>query len=391
MKMQIPFIGEFFRRRNSLEHAAKRRIRPETIENVAEALSQAGFSPQRYRSANDDLIRALPDDTSALLHFITYCGDETRLFPVDLSLPGLRRLCELRVPRQFVAKVFASLVANRCVPWSPLWTAPDLAQRQFWADLLAIMRGVGTPYFVVGDSHSNLYSRVICKSGRILIPIHILCSGCSGMGLSNPHSKSGAGNRLVRLAAALNDSNADVPLFFKFGQVDIEFVFNFDRISNDRTEFSEDEFLQYCRRTLASYLKFGSTHFANRLVIVVGVFPPTLSDACWREGYVNAHIVQMESSHKLDMVVRGIQKLQIPSLLERTRQHAQYNRLLSEAADREKMVFLHDFPHFLGPDGITDPVFIPTGMGTDHHLEYRPTTPIIDDLIAKQVLALRPV
>jgi hypothetical protein len=385
--MLVPFVGNLFRRATGLRAVAMRRVRPETMENVADALFQAGFSPLAYRSAYDDLAKSLQDDHAATLHFVAYCREDTRPFPIHLALEGLRRLFQLRVSLRFKANVAVAVLNSVCAPSSPLWNDSASIQRAFWGDLLAILRQAGKPYFIIGDSHAHLYRRIVCRKDGLLIPIPIQCLASSAMGLSNAASRSGAGTRLAQLGRALAEVSAfsEIPILFKFGQVDVEFVFNFDRIKNDQFKFCGDKFGLFCLRSVDSYLDFVSEHFSGNCVSIISLFPPALSDASWREGYANAHVVAIESSQGLDEVIAGVQKLEIPSLPERTRLHAYYNRLLREKAAQKKFGFLHDFPYFLGQDGVLDPSFIPTHRGTDHHLEAHPTTLLIHELIAKQL------
>jgi len=385
--MVVSFFGKGFRRARGLRAIASTRVNPETIDHVVDALLQAGFSPLAYRSAHDDLASALDDDRASAMHFVAYCGEDTRPFPMSLSLDGLRRLFELRAPSHFKASVAVAVLNSVCTALSPIWSAPMSAQCAFWSDLLAILRLAGTPYFVIGDSHSNLYRRIVPTEDRLFIPVHILCLASSAIGLSNPNSRSGAGSRLTQLATALKQVTdpSQIQMLFKFGQVDVEFVFNFDRIRNQRPEFREDEFHSFCQRSIDSYIEFVSTRFSANYVNVVSVFPPALSDAAWRDGYTNAHIVDVESSQRLDEIVAGVRNLEIPALPERTRLSALYNRLLEKKTVQTKLRFLNDFPYFLGRDRVLDPIFVPNHKGADHHLEQKPTAPIIDRLIAKQL------
>ncbi len=385
--MRIASFKEFFRKKTVLERLAMRQVGPDSIGAVSGALFEAGFSPSAYRLAYDDLAQALPCDNAATLHFIAFCQTDMRPFPIDLRLQGLRRLFTLRAPALFKARAAVALLNVHCAPSSPLWSAAPETQGAFWAELMCILRLVGAPYLIVGDSHSNLYRRIVIDQQRLLIPVPILCSGCSALGLANPNSRSGAGARLTQLGCALAQSSAaaSVPILFDFGQVDVEFVFNFDRVRRAQRQFLNEEFERFCKRSVEAYLDFVAANFRAESSSVISIFPPALSDASWREGYVNAHVVALESGQDLDAVVAGVRELEIPSLKARTHLHDDYNQLLRNAALHRGLGFLDAFRSFLQPDGSLDPRFIPSHRGSDHHLEEKPAAPVIDALIAKHL------
>jgi hypothetical protein len=372
-----------------LERLASVRIAPESLDRVAGALSACGLRDDVYRRAYEDLAAALPEDGMGTPHFIAFCSEAMRPFPIDLSLEGLRRLFETRAPRVFKAKAAVALLNAHLAPHSPLWRGPVPRQAAFWSELLAILRMAGTPFLIIGDSHSNLYRRIVDGPERLGIPVPVLCSACSAIGLANPRSRSGAGKRLAGLGDALATSGAgtSLPIFFKFGQVDAEFVFDFDRIRRERFEFSTLEFHRFCRRSVESYVSFVADRFAATRPCLIGLFPPALSDAAWREGYVNAHVVATESDVDLDHVIAGVRRLEIPDLARRTRLHALYNQLLRERAQAANIGFLNDFSYFLGPGGVLDPRFVPSHRGADHHLEEAPTAAIIERLIDERLSA----
>jgi hypothetical protein len=383
----ISFRSGSRRTRRRLERLASARVAPESLGAIAGALTACGLRGDLYRRAYEDLAAALPEDEMGMPHFIAYCCEAMRPFPLELSLDGLRRLFETRAPRLFKAKAAVALLNIHLAPYSPLWRGPIPRQAEFWSELLDILRSVGAPFLIIGDSHSNLYRRIVDGEGRLGIPVPILCSGCSAVGLANPRSRSGAGKRLAGLGAALAASGAgtNLPIFFKFGQVDAEFVFDFDRIRRGRFEFSSLEFRRFCMRSVESYVSFVADRFTAAQPCLIGLFPPALSDAAWRDGYVNAHVVATESDIDLDRVIEGLRRLEIPDLARRTRLHALYNHILRERARAASIGFLDDFSYFLGLDGVLDPRFVPCNRGADHHLEEAPTAAIIERLIDERL------
>jgi hypothetical protein len=357
---------------------ARRRAAGETLERIVDAIRQCGFSESAYLAANPDLVRALPDHLSAMMHFIATGSYESRVFPVDLRLDGLWALSRLDLKDDFKASMIYVLINNYCQLESSLWKKSPRELCAFWAQLVGIIRSAGTPYVIIGDSHSILYRQLILGDGAPIMPVHIMLSASSAMGLSNPASRSGARQRLAPLAEALPDS---VGILFKFGQVDVEFVSVFKRVEAASTNYDLTEFDQFCRRSVRSYIEFLSTHFCNRDVAIISTFPPALSDEAWRAGYINAHVAALETDGSIETIIAGVKQLQIPTLPERTRQHARYNEMLRGAALEAGFDFIDDFSPFLGPGAVLDPAFVLTSRGSDHHLERAPTTPTIKRII----------
>jgi hypothetical protein len=373
----------WWRREHSLVGAARHGTPGEPLHKIIGAIKRCGFSPEEYVGANPDL-RQLPDTDAVMVHLIATGIDEGRQFPVTLDLDGLEELGELRLAPEFKAAAAALLVNNGLAPASPFWSRTAGEQRSFWTALIPALRKMATPYLIVGDSHSGLYRHMIADAGRLpLVPVHVLLSACSALGLGNPDSRSGATRRLAPLAEAIPP---DARAIFKFGQVDVEFVFAFRRIEAGQAQFDPDEFDRFCRRSVRSYVGFLEEHFRHADIAVVSTFPPTLSDDAWREGYMNAQIAVTEGDLPLEALRAGIKQLQVPGLIERTRHHAHYNEILRHHALCAGFAFIDDFSPFVGAGGIVDPEFIPTTGGRDHHLERSPTAPIIKAIIARTVL-----
>jgi hypothetical protein len=362
---------------------ARRRAPGAPLDKIITALERCGFSPQAYVRANRDLLLRLPDADTATIHLIAYGITEGRRFPIDLDPEGFDALGALGLAPAFKAATAAALVNNALAPASAFWSRSAGEQRALWKRLIPMLQGMATPYLIVGDSHSSLYRHLITEGTRPLLPVHVLLSACSALGLGNPQSRSGGAHRLAPLAQAIPP---DVPTVFKFGQVDVEFVFAFKRIEAGERQFDPQQFDQFCGRSVESYIGFLDDHFGHAAVTVASIFPPTLSDAAWREGYVNAHVAATEGDRPLEEIRAGVRQLAVPDLRERTRHHAHYNGILRDRVARSGFAFLDDFSPFVGAAGVVDPRFIPTTGGRDHHLERQPTTPIIRDIIAARVL-----
>lgn len=240
----------------------------------------------------------------------------------------------------------------------------------------------GAPLAVIGDSHSTHLIRRSRVGERWLLPLHRLCTGASARGLVNPDAAAGAGAKARAFLAALPE---ETPLIFKFGQVDIEFVFTFKRLEANAEAFDAAAFAAFAAETVERYLAFLTDAVpAERrtFATVAGVFPPALSDAAWRQGYVNAHIAVLHggAAAQADLAPR-LARLEIPSLAERTRLHAGFNARLFEAARAAGFRTLDGFDALLGPDGVVEWSYLGRAAGANHHLSYAASrAPLVEAL-----------
>lgn len=221
------------------------------------------------------------------------------------------------------------------------------------------------PLAVVGDSHSTHLVRRSLRDGRWLLPLHLLCTGASARGLANPAALAGAGSRA---RAFLADAPA-MPVVFMFGQVDVEFVHAFKRLEAGAAPFDDAGFEAFADETVARYVGFLAEATPDRLkpqARIATIFPPALSDAAWRQGYVNAHIAHLHGP--ADMA--GLGALEIPSLQHRTRLHARFNAKLARAARAAGFGVLDVFEPLLGTDGALKRSLLGRGRGANHHLGY---------------------
>lgn len=360
------------RAEKQLRATLARRCRPLSARDFLDLLSRTGFSERDYRDAHADLVEACPDPREALLHFFRHGIDELRLYPLTLDLDGFRALAGCGIEDQeFLVGLLSSLVTT-ALGSDGAREASAAGEQQ---SLLATAASLGArPYVVIGDSHSHHYRRRDIRGGEWLLPIHLLCSAGSAMGLDNPSSQSGYGRRIGAFAETWADwcATRGIPILLKLGQVDVEFVYNFKRIRDGRFRFEEPEFHEFCRFSTERYFRFLSRIFpaeARSGVHVLSVHPPALSDEMWRSGYVNAHVAALQSALPLDMLREGLERLDVPDLPTRTRMHAFYNMLVEARCDEHGFRYVDDFSPFVSASGTLDPRFIPRGRGRDHHLE----------------------
>lgn len=238
---------------------------------------------------------------------------------------------------------------------------------------LPALRALGAvPYGVVGDSHSRMLVRRNARDGRWLAPIATLETGASARGLAGDGGRSGAGPR-VRAALTRLLAVEDLPILVKFGQVDVEFVHTFKRLAAGAEAFDEAAFSLFVTETVSRYVDFltAAVPAADRArVRVMSLFPPTLSDAAWRSGYVNAHLADLHGPGSADGLGEALARLEIPDLERRTRLHAGVGELLRQAVEAEGFRFGDDLAPLLGPEGVVDPALLGSAAGGDHHIDF---------------------
>ncbi|HVC59862.1 MAG TPA: hypothetical protein VND19_05795 [Acetobacteraceae bacterium] len=348
-------------------------------------LRQTGFSAEAYRDAYGDLAALNWDASQALAHFVHAGLDERRRAPLTLDRNALVALARLRLHDVgFKAKLLTSLGSH-------LFDAVEhpygMAIAERWPVIGALARAAARPYFVAGDSHSNQFALAGTRDDAWLLPIHLLCTGGSAGGLGNARARSGYG-RLLRQAVQLIENlpgAEELPFLLQFGQVDIEFVYHYRRVRDGKRTLDLDDYRAFCDTMLDRYMAFVAGLFApaSRLrVFLVSVFPPALSDAAWRQGYVNADIAERETTNALAELSAGIRGLEIADLRQRTEIHAHYNDRLRTACRRHGLRFIDSFTPFLGADGLVDPRYVvPETKGAEHHLDSRATYGAVAGLI----------
>lgn len=290
---------------------------------------------------------------------------------------GVRLAFRDRAPLPFPdlgALAFAGVLADR-LPQRPIRVRRLIA---------AARAEGGLPLAVVGDSHSTHLVRRSRREGRWLLPLHRLCTGASARGLANPESAAGAGAAVRAFLALLGET--PMPVLFKFGQVDLEFVFTFKRLERRAQAFEAAAFEAFAAETVERYLAFlveATPAALKPHALVAGVFPPALSDAAWRQGYVNAHIADLHGPADSERLAARLAELEIPSLAERTRLHAGFNARLYAAARQAGFGVFDGFDSLLGPGGVLAPALLGRAGGANHHLGYRASRgPLVEQLWA---------
>jgi hypothetical protein len=340
-------------------------------------LLRAGFSIEAYRHSDDDPHLKRLNDTDVLWHFLRHGLDERRRAPLTLDRDAFVALARLPLgDRAFRAKLLSSLGSHLLDGVGhPFGQA--FAER--WPTVLTLIGEGARPYFLAGDSHSNQYNLTGDRNGEWLLPLHLLCTAGSASGLANPRSASGYGGHLrqaVREIGSLPNAR-ELPFLMQFGQVDLEFVHHYQRARNGERALKLHDYRAFCAATVKSYMDFATRLFRPRQranVFFVSVFPPVLSDAALKRGYLNEDIAQREGAGPPEELRQALLALEFADLTQRTRIHAEFNLLLRESCTRHGFGFVDGFTPFLGPNGLAHPEYVdPDKSGAEHHLDARRT------------------
>lgn len=348
-------------------------------------LARTGFSPLAYVAHYGDLAARNWDANEALHHYFRYGLAERRDAPMTLDWGALVELAYLPIQDTAFRARLLSTLARHLFDGCPHPGSPAFTERWQVVEVLADLGG--RPYFIAGDSHSNLWALTGINDPAWLLPVHLLYTGASALGLGNAASRSGYGT-LIRWAvdavAALPGGDR-VPFLLQFGQVDIEFVYHYRRIRDGKLALDLDDYRGFCDLVADRYVAFLESVFAaerRRHVHVLSVFPPALSDEAWKQGYANADIVARETDRTLSEIADSVRGLRVASLPQRTGIHAYFNGRLADACQRLGFQWTDAFMPFLGPDGLVDQRYVvPEAGGAEHHLDGRQTSNVLERLV----------
>jgi hypothetical protein len=226
------------------------------------------------------------------------------------------------------------------------------------------------PLVVISDSHGMAYlSEEVLRAARLL-PVPFLRTGATARGLGDPRARAGAGEAIRRHLVDNAERIGAAPVLLKFGQVDLEFVYDYRRIRDGRAGFDMAHAVDFAHDSARRYLDFAAALAAETRarLVVTAALPPALSDAALRQGYLNAHIAELHGELDQDALRRQLQGLEMPDWKTRTALAAAYNQALAAGCAAAGLTYYDDFTPLLGPDGVIDPDLIVWHGGTDHHL-----------------------
>lgn len=360
---------------------------PVGLKPVAELVKSFGFSGSEYKARYPDLQGFTDDDVLAhyLMHGITESRDAGVAYCRENFAEYLAAFKALDIADQarhaFLTEHFLGEYLRKVVGFHGTFPEFDALSPTDLETIFALKPHGLFPVLVIGDSHSVQYMQVITKDGQTYFPLRLACIGGTARGLSNPSSNLGFGERIATLISATDSllKRYHVPIIFKFGQVDIEFVYNMRRAARNETTWDQSDFEEFARQSVERYLRFLQDiiePYAD-IVYVCSVNAPVLSNEAWAEGYLKAHF-QLELTGEQDChaeTFEAIKTLEMPSLKDRTSGHAYFNRLLKRGVTKCGFEFFDDFKPFINRrTGVISTSYIAETRGTDCHIDWRPSS-----------------
>lgn len=356
----------------------------ELVPALADVLAGLDFNLADYRRKNPDLAPLGESLDANLDHWLTYGLEEGRILSFDIdreraiAFARSRPVLPDRVHRHVVRSVMANQLEQIIFGEKGRIVGPP---REQWPALLALSEFSFQPYAVIGDSHSLAYA-LPWMATRGLMPVWLLCAAASARGLVNPESRSGYG-AMVQSAMADLDETLDAPIsaIFCFGQVDVEFVYYY-KLIQEGLPHSAARAAQFIMETVERYVAYlvEMSRYRKLKVHAATVFPPCLYDETVRAGYINGHIVTINTDADLALLTEQMKTFDFPSLLERTAIHRQFNARLREAC-RDSGIPVIDLFDDLLRDGVADERYMVAPKGQDHHLHFNAFNRLIHERI----------
>jgi hypothetical protein len=364
-------------------------------------LRRCGFSDAAYLRAYPEVSSTSGGANAALNHFVETGVAEGRILTApaerafsqdELMLLQNAPIADCLFHARLLACFGMSMMRGRWIgaaqsraPDCDLLTDLDIAS------FVATARFGGQPFFVFGDSHARLYARSwrISRDGRWLVPIAMTCTGGSARGLGNPEARLGYGPRLRRFFPRIERYvRAGLPCLFKFGQVDVEYIYPYQWSQLARRSFDFGHFSEFCDTTISQYVGFLSGLVpppSRHHVYLCSICPPALSDEHWQEGYLNGQLPGQHTAEERGALADAVAGMEVPSLNERTELHKYFNDQLRLRAGLEGFGFHDDASGFLDESGeCINGAFNTVGGGKDVHIDLaEPALQVIEAQLVK--------
>lgn len=331
----------------------------------AEALIAAGFDHAAYAAENGDLSGMTALELAA--HYDRHGRREGRparfVLPLSRAHAAAARLGLDDAPRR---RLWLDLAAAALRDADRFGRDPAV-----FAELLAPTDAY-RPFVVVSDSHGNVYlDEQVLRRARLL-PVPLMCDAGSARGLANPQARSGHRQKILGFLEGQGRRLAGVSVVLKFGQVDLEFVHDFQRIRDGHERFDLARAEAFAAESARRYAGFAAEAQAAcaGAVVVTAAFPPVLSDEALRQGYVNAKIAAFNADREEGDVAAALARLEMPGRAARSALARRFNRALAAACAEAGVRFFDDASGLEGPDGVLDPAFYASHGGRDHHMDF---------------------
>lgn len=370
-------------------HPAETAASLSTLMRAVRLLEATGFRGDSYRNAHADLLERLPGPGSATLHFLIHGWSERRPFPIDLKPAPLAELRALPLGSVgYRTALVAALVqqslggdAGHCERWP--------AER--WPTIFGLRAAGACPFVIVGTSIVGPYIRFAAREQEWLLPLPLRFPGRSATGLARPDSPHGKGVRaLFSLLDRLTETET-LPIFFKFGGIDAQYLYDLERLRSGRLRFDPADFEAFCRATARTYLAALDEIVPRRrrpYVDILSTIPPPVADA-HRVAVLLDRVIGRVPQSERPALIAAAERLEMPGHREWTALHQRFNALLAIEAAAHDFAFVDDFTPFLGADGVIDSRFVRSTAGADDHIEPEAAAAITAPLLWRRIDARR--
>lgn len=349
-------------------------------------IRSVGFTNAGYLQSNPNLAPYGDVPNGLIGHFAAIGAQQLRPTLLDRTGRTLREVVETIAASDLTNAGYRStllaLIAREFImqswllgaPQPPVWENSDAHTDDRLEELIRYGNYNALPYFVIGDGHSRLYQSIrIFPDGKWLLPIAMTCSGGSARTLGDAASSRRYGLRIIamiaRIARFLEQGSF---CFFKFGQVDVEYLYTHrwsiaGTPAFDRSDF--DSYADECIELYIGFLKHAIKPELRQQVCVCSICPPASADENFAQRYVRAHFgdkitVEMEQAQ-----LRAVARLSIPNICERTALHGAFNDRLRQAAEAAGFIFEDDFSLLIDKAaGKLPDRFTKNGRGEDIHI-----------------------
>jgi hypothetical protein len=217
--------------------------------------------------------------------------------------------------------------------------------------------------YLFGDSHINsIFNPKI---------IHRQFTASSAMGLNKKNSVSKYHDKVIEELTKIHfRHNSRDKVFFKFGQVDTDFVYYIKLSNNHHLTFHD-----FAVDSVNKYFNFIYHWVDKNKLSVLSIYPPFVSDSLFRQSLYNLHF--MDNHFKND-IQNKLNDITLPDIVERTKNNEFYNHLLKQKCQEYNIPFIDVFYPLLD-DSTKITKYL--NYHNDHHLFQEDGKKIVNNII----------
>lgn len=221
--------------------------------------------------------------------------------------------------------------------------------------------------YLFGDSHIDSIS-----NPKI---IHRQFTASSAMGLNKKNSVSKYHDKVIQeLTTIHHRHNSHDKVFFKFGQVDTDFVY-YIKLSNNH----DLKFHDFAIDSVNKYFNFIHNWVDRKKLSVISIYPPFINDNLFRQSLHNLHFMD---NHFINDIKNKLTNITLPDITERTKNNEFYNYLLKQKCQEYNIPFIDVF-YLLIDDSTKITKYL--NNHNDHHLFHQEGKRIVNDVINQYI------